>query len=76
MPAIMAWNGDWSKRTDIEPLRRVVLTVLSTARADCLDEPLSGPRLLFVRIGELTVTIGFGSGFWTWQQVTGQSMVN
>jgi hypothetical protein len=67
--AIMAWNGAWSDRAEIQPLRHAVSTTLSKVRADCLDEQLVGPRLLFVEVGTTTVTISFGSGAWSWRAV-------
>ena len=66
-PALMAWNGRWSDAPAAAPLHRAVAAALQAATTACLDEPLTGPRLIFVPAGGTTVTIAFGSGRWRWR---------
>lgn len=66
---MMLWNGSWSTEPGTAPLRQAVGGVLATARADCLDEVLTGPRLIFLRAGETTVSIAVGSGTWRWREL-------
>ncbi len=67
--AIMAWNGSWVARPEVVPLRQAVEHGLKAARADCLAETLTGPRLVFVPVAETTVSVAFGSGSWTWNNL-------
>ncbi len=67
--AIMAWNGAWSGEAQIGRVNHVVLSALATTPADCLDEKLVGPRLVFVPVGGSTVIISFGSGSWSWRKL-------
>lgn len=67
--AIMVWNGTWSQQPERPSLRHTVAMALTATATACLDEPMTGPRLLFVPVEQTTVTIGFGSGNWSWREL-------
>lgn len=80
--AIVIWNAGWSASTDVmadpsAPLaavRSAVLTSLGTVDPGCLDQQIEGPRFIAIRVGERTRLLVFGSGAWTWSQLTSESI--
>lgn len=73
--AIVVWNAGWSEATAVagaplEPIRTSVSESLKTIDERCLDEPIAGPRLIPVPAGAGTMFLVFGSGQWTWRQLT------
>jgi hypothetical protein len=73
--AIVVWNTGWSEATAIagaplEPVRTTVRQSLETIDERCLDEPIAGPRLVPIPAGAGTMFLVFGSGSWTWRQLT------
>ncbi len=67
--AVMVWNGGWAGRPETDALRRALVTALAAAPADCLDEAMTGPRLIFLTIEGMPVSIAVGSGTWNWRQL-------
>jgi hypothetical protein len=73
--AIVVWNSGWSEATatpgaPLELVRATVSQSLQSIDEACLDEPVAGPRLVPVPAGEGTMFLVFGSGSWTWRQLT------
>ena len=68
-PAVMAWNGQWSPSPDNTAIKRAIATALPAVRADCLDEPMTGPRLVFLASKTTTVSVAIGSGHWRWRDL-------
>lgn len=74
--AIVMWNTEWSDVTTAEgaPLaavrERIILT-LADLPPDCLAVPVIGPRLIAIaEDGGTTTFLAFGSGEWSWQQLS------
>jgi len=67
--ALMAWDGHWSSSPATASLRKAVTASIAAQPELCLDEGLVGPRLIFVPVSGITVSIGFGSGTWRWRQL-------
>lgn len=73
--AIVVWNSGWSDYTAVvgaplEPVRAAVTQTLGSIDEGCLDEPILGPRLVPIPAGGGTMFLVFGSGSWTWRQLT------
>lgn len=73
--AIVIWNSEWSEAAatpggPLEPVRVTVSQSLASIDEACLDEPVAGPRLIPIPAGEGTMFLVFGSGSWTWRQLT------
>ncbi len=72
--AVVLWNVGWAPPalTLADPLfvvRTAVERILANLPANCLDEPIAGPRLVPITdaSGLRTIFIVFGSGTWTWR---------
>lgn len=72
--AIVIWNNGWSPYTanpgsPLSAPRATIERSLAAAPDGCLDEPVTGPRLIPIADGTGTGTIFlvFGSGNWTWR---------
>ena len=72
--AIVIWNVGWapSALTDLDPLfvvRAAIERSLSGVPDGCLDEAVTGPRLVPIpdASGTRTIFVVFGSGNWTWR---------
>ena len=52
------------------PARSVVERSLESIDDSCLDAPIAGPRLVPLPDGERTMFLVFGSGAWTWRELT------
>ena len=72
--AIVMWNVEWSAvSADEAPLAEVrerVISILESLPADCLATPITGPRLIAITDDGYTTLLAFGSGQWSWQEVT------
>lgn len=73
--AIVVWNTGWAAATatagaPLEPVRATVRRSLESIDERCLDEPIAGPRLVPIPAGAGTMFLVFGSGSWTWRQLT------
>lgn len=66
---LMLWNGGWSDQAEVGPLRDAVVQVLGSAPANCLDAPLTGPRLIFLSTDNSVVSVAVGSGMWHWRDL-------
>lgn len=80
--AIVMWNAGWSPAasTADSPLSRpraVVEQSLDTVETGCLDEPITGPRLIPIPMqeGQRTMFLVFGSGSWTWRELVTDPLV-
>lgn len=74
--AIMLWDGEWvAPETEISPaslvlIRRGVIEGIKAAPAQCLDEPIVGPRFVIVRGAEgKNSVLVLGSGAWAWRRI-------
>ena len=74
--AIVIWNAGWSSATmspdsPLSPARTVIEQSLALVEDGCLDEPITGPRLVPIAVadGKRTMFLVFGSGNWTWRQL-------
>jgi hypothetical protein len=73
--AVVLWNAGWSESASVQasPLsatRAAVERGLTQLDEACLDEPVAGPRLIPIPAASGTMFVVFGSGTWTWRQVT------
>ncbi len=73
--AIVVWNSGWSEAAatpgaPLELVRSTVSQSLQSIDEECLDEPVAGPRLVPIPAGAGTMFLVFGSGSWTWRQLT------
>lgn len=80
--AIVMWNAGWSHAasTADSPLSRpraVVEQSLDTVETGCLDEQITGPRLIPIPVqeGQRTMFLVFGSGSWTWRELIRDPLV-
>lgn len=80
--AIVVWNGGWSPAAlaPDAPLFIVRATIergLSELADSCLDEPVTGPRLVPISdvTGTRTIFLVFGSGNWTWRALLTPSVM-
>jgi len=64
---LMLWDDGWRDLPGRGRLIAVVITVVGGARADCLDEAQTGPRLVTVPVAATALTLAVGSGVWTWR---------
>lgn len=72
--AVVLWNARWSESAGsvAAPLgaaRAAVERSLAGVDRACLDEPITGPRLVPIPAGVGTMFVVFGSGSWTWREV-------
>lgn len=74
--AVVMWNEGWTPfaLNDVSPLRAVRINIersLASLEDACLDEPVTGPRLLPVpdATEQGTILIVLGSGVWTWRRL-------
>lgn len=72
--AVVLWNVRWAQSAQsveapLAAARAAVERSLASASKGCLDEPITGPRLLPIPAGAGTMFIVFGSGTWTWREV-------
>ena len=72
--AIVIWNAGWPDglRLSEDPLQRVRTVIEETLKQvdpACLDEVVTGPRLIAVPNGEYTIYAVLGSGNWSWAQM-------
>lgn len=72
--AVVMWNEAWSPfaldaAAPLGPVRATIERTLASLDDACLDEPVTGPRLLPVpdETGQGTILIALGSGVWTWR---------
>jgi hypothetical protein len=73
--AVVLWNTRWSEsagsvQSPLGATRTAVERTLASLDEGCLDEPIAGPRLVPIPAGTGTMFVVFGSGTWTWRQVT------
>ena len=73
--AVVLWNAGWSDAAvssdaPLGPARLVVERSLEAVEDACLDAPIAGPRLVPIPDGERTMFLVFGSGAWTWRELT------
>lgn len=73
--AVVIWNAGWSDAAisadaPLGPARSVVEQSLETVDGSCLDAPIAGPRLVPIPDGDRTMFLVFGSGAWTWRELT------
>lgn len=72
--AVVMWNAGWSPASTtidapLGPVRAVVEQTLHAANQACLDEVVTGPRLIPIPDGSGTMFVVLGSGSWTWRQL-------
>lgn len=72
--AVVIWNAGWveaarSADAPLGPARAAVQQVGSSIDDNCLDEALTGPRLIPIPAGTGTMFLVLGSGRWTWREV-------
>jgi hypothetical protein len=72
--AIVVWNAHWSEAaiaegSPLQPIRVSVQRTLGLVEQSCLEEPIVGPRLVPIPIGERTTFLVFGSGSWSWREL-------
>jgi hypothetical protein len=72
--AIVIWNGDWihaasTEQSPLAPTRSAIERSIANMRAECLDEPVTGPRLIPFPTATGTMFLVFGSGSWKWRDV-------
>lgn len=72
--AVVIWNAGWSNTAGspsepLGPARAVIEHSLRSVPDNCLDEPVTGPRLVPIPEGERTMFLAIGSGNWTWRQL-------
>lgn len=72
--AVVIWNAGWSDTASapgepLGPARVVIEQKLRSVPDTCLDEPVTGPRLVPIPEGERTMFLAIGSGIWTWRQL-------
>lgn len=72
--AIVIWNEGWNLQvvdpaTALYQVRGIIEESLGAIPPDCLDQEVTGPRLLLVpdADGTRTTVIVFGSGVWSWR---------
>lgn len=73
--AVVIWNAGWSPaakslNAPLGPARAIIERSLSAIDETCLDEPLAGPRLVAIPADPGTMFLVFGSGQWTWRDIT------
>lgn len=73
--AVVLWNARWSEsagsaESPLGPIRSAVERTLASLDQGCLDEAIAGPRLVPIPAGTGTMFVVFGSGTWTWRDVT------
>lgn len=73
--AVVIWNAGWveaagSMDAPLGPARAAVQQAAASIDGGCLDEPLAGPRLIPIAAGTGTIFVVFGSGNWSWREVT------
>ncbi len=68
-PALMAWAGSWADQPPVPAIRTAVAKALTGLPGACLDEPVVGPRLVFITVGGTSVSVAFGSGTWRWRKL-------
>ena len=72
--AVVLWNAGWSADamapgSALAPARAAVEDSLRLLPAQCLDEPVAGPRLVPIPDQDRTMFLVVGSGNWTWRQL-------
>ncbi|MBA3667810.1 MAG: hypothetical protein H0W65_08820 [Sphingomonas sp.] len=72
--AVVIWNAGWSETANtldapLGPARDALEKSLAPLADECLDEPVTGPRLLPIPDGDNTMFLVIGSGNWTWRQL-------
>lgn len=72
--AVVLWNVGWSESANVPaaplgPTRNAVERGLEAVEPHCLDEPITGPRLVPIPASGGTMFVVFGSGRWTWRAV-------
>lgn len=79
--AIVMWNAGWSNaartpESPLSPAREIVELSLNSVEDACLDEQITGPRLIPVPVpnSQSTMFLVFGSGTWTWRQLLDDPM--
>jgi hypothetical protein len=71
---INLWNAGWSSAASgdtapLAPVRERVSLLLTEFPAECLDQIVTGPRLVPVSTIRGTTFISIGSGSWRWSQL-------
>lgn len=72
--AVVIWNAGWSDTASspeepLGPARVVIEQELRMVPDMCLDELVTGPRLVPIPEGDRTMFLAIGSGIWTWRQL-------
>lgn len=72
--AIVIWNAGWpdgvrSPEDPLQRIRTVIEDTLHQVDQACLDEVVTGPRLIAVPNGDYTIYAVLGSGTWSWAQM-------
>jgi hypothetical protein len=72
--AVVLWNAGWSPDAltpdaPLAPARAAVEDSLRGLPAQCLDEPVAGPRLVPIPDQDRTMFLVIGSGNWAWRQL-------
>lgn len=74
--AVLLWDGHWIEAASVggddalTPIRQAVAKAVREAPADCRDAAVTGPRMLYVATSDGMRVLAFGSGSWSWAQVT------
>ena len=74
--AIMLWDGHWIDADSVgggsalDPIRAAVSAAIRAAPAACRDALVTGPRLAIVPGVSGNLVLAFGSGQWTWAQLS------
>lgn len=72
--AVVLWNSGWAVDANtlempLSPARAAIEKALAATEPDCLDEAVSGPRLIPIPAGEQTIFVVLGSGQWSWRDL-------
>lgn len=69
--AIALWNGAWvsaAEQSDgtLAPIRRALKRALATAPRACMEDAVTGPRLIPIANADRPTFLVIGSGIWHW----------
>lgn len=73
--AVVIWNARWSTLADdypqapLRPTRTAIEQSLASFGGNCLDQPVTGPRLIPIPDGDRTMFLVVGSGIWRWHDL-------
>lgn len=73
--ALVIWNERWTDLAvppdaPLTPVRATVMRALVPLAPACLEASITGPRLLPIAGARGTTLLVFGSGVWSWQDLT------